>query len=490
MNLANSALRALVGLAYGAAPLLCLYLVALSSGCVFIDDFDKFKVESADASADGAARDAGPADAAKGDSGDAQSPVDGGSDAQMPPDASPACKNVDCTALDSACLQGECRAGKCVAVPAHDGMACGDQACAVCKDGACGVPTDCSALDGPCAHGTCNAASGKCEATPMPEGQSCFDDNPCTFGEHCQAGTCVGQALDCSAYDDECSQGMCDPVAGGCSYGPNHMSQPCDDANPCTLNDRCTSDGICASDSNAAPGSACTDYNSCSGISGMPDGCDGSGNCTPGGAVPGGTACDDDNECTSNDACDGDGSCSGAATREGQACNTGCSSNTTCQDGSCLPSSGTVPAYDTKCFLQWCGRASLCNTDWQNDRVCDCGCPFSDPDCTDCSARMCESDRGRKHRATSWCNQDGKPIDNCPDSLKGDGKCDCGCQFVDPDCSGGSCCGATGKGGCDNSFVENCVCRHESNPEPSCCTDEWTQHCADVAVALGCMVCP
>jgi hypothetical protein len=418
--------------------LVCASLLAFASGCVLIDDFDKFKVadQPADAGPDASGRDASPPDASPSDA----SP----SDASEPPDSSAGCKtNVDC-----------------------------------------------KALDGPCAHASCNPATGQCEATPSADGQTCFDDNPCTFSERCMAGACVGQALNCSAFDDECSQGICDPIRGGCSFGPNRMSQPCDDANPCTLNDRCNSAGICESASNAAPGSACTDYNSCTGTSDAPDGCNGSGKCTQGGAVAGGTACDDDNECTTNDACDGAGECGGDPTREGQSCNTACSSNTTCQAGSCQPSSGSIPAYDKQCFFQWCDSESLCQSKWQNDRACDCGCPFSDPDCTDCSARMCQSDAARKHPATSWCDQNGKAIGNCPDSLKGDGKCDCGCQFVDPDCGGGSCCGATGHGGCGNSFVEACVCQHESNPKRSCCETEWTKDCADLAVALGCMVCP
>jgi hypothetical protein len=450
MDSAQRANRVLLGVHMARAagrPLVWAWLLAFAGGCVWIDDFDKFKVEkqAADAGPDAASGDASPADASRADASASDAgPSDAAAgDAGEPSDGSAGCKDVDC-----------------------------------------------KALDGPCTHGACNPATGQCEATRIADGQSCFDDNPCTFSERCMAGVCVGQALDCSAFDDECSQGVCDPVSGGCSFGPNRMSQPCDDANPCTLNDRCNSAGICESGSNAAPGSACTDYNSCSGTDAAPDGCDNSGNCMPGGAVAGGTPCNDDNECTTDDACDGAGACGGAATREGQPCNTACSSNTTCQAGSCVPSSGSVPAYDKQCFFHWCDSASLCQTKWKNDRACDCGCPFSDPDCTDCSERMCQSDAARKHPATSWCDQNGKAIGNCPDSLKGDGKCDCGCQFVDPDCSGGSCCGPTGHGGCANSFVENCVCRHESNPEPSCCTGEWTQDCADLAVALGCMVCP
>jgi hypothetical protein len=351
-------------------------------------------------------------------------------------------------------------------------------------------PADCAQLDSDCTRGVCNEASGACVAMPAREGDTCFDPNPCTVAERCQAGACVGQMRDCSAYDDECSQGICDPDSGGCAFGPNHMSQPCDDANPCTLNDRCTAEGLCEAQMNAPRGASCTDYNECTGTSAQPDACDAAGRCTPGSGVAAGTRCDDDNECTTPDACDGQGECNGEPVREGAACNTGCTGNTSCQHGACRPKTDGIPAYDKQCFLNWCGRASLCQPSWEHDRVCDCGCPFSDPDCNDCSPRMCESDQAQGHPATSWCDQAGKAIGNCPDSLKSDGKCDCGCQFVDPDCGGGACCGPSGARGCANAFVEQCVCERQGDAEPSCCKDAWTQRCADLAVAWGCMVCP
>jgi hypothetical protein len=460
-------------------------LAGFASGCVLIDDFGKFKVQTRDR--DASTGDAS-TDAARSDRPDAAS--DASADANLPPDTSAACKNVNCTALDSDCMRGECQSGKCVAVAAKNGESCGGDKCTTCKDGACGSPKDCASLDGDCTRGACNPSTGECEASAINEGKACFDKNPCSYGELCQAGACVGKAFDCSAYDDECSQGVCDPSAGGCTFGPNRMSQTCSDANPCTLNDRCTSSGICRSDENAPAGATCDDYNACSGTDLGPDACDSAGKCVPGDSVLAGTVCDDDNECSTNDACDGFGLCVGDPTREGELCNTGCSANTTCQGGYCGPTTGAVPNYDKRCFLQWCGRASLCQMSWQHDRVCDCGCSFVDPDCNDCSLRMCESDPGRMHRATSWCDQAGKAIGNCPDNLKGDGKCDCGCQFVDPDCGGGACCGSTGKAGCGVDFVQTCLCDHESNAEPDCCTKEWTQDCADAAVALGCMVCP
>jgi len=204
-----------------------------------------------------------------------------------------------------------------------------------------------------------------------------------------------------------------------------------------------------------------------------------------------GTACDDENECTSSDKCNTSGNCNGTPTREGQKCQTACTSNTTCQRGECLPPAESAPGYDKRCFQNFCGNTSICQARWQNDRVCQCGCGFDDAsDCADdCSARMCVTQAD--HKAARWCDRNGSAIDNCPDSLKGDGKCDCGCQFADPDCEGAACCSATGKAGCDNKFIEACVCNRETDDgDPSCCTDGWTQRCADLAVNFGCAICP
>jgi hypothetical protein len=392
-----------------------------STGCVWLDDFGKFKVGDAGASVDG-------------------------------PDAQTGQKQTD--------------AGP------------GDR----CRD------VNCGKMDAECMRGTCDPATGECKAVAVEDGQSCFDGNPCSSGDRCRAGECAGEAIDCSSWDLVCSQGMCDPETGACSFGPS-MSQTCDDANACTVDDRCNADGLCDG-SPAAAGTTCNDFNDCTGTADKSDACDGARTCTPGGSLPMGTTCNDDNECTNNDRCNSSGRCRGANVREGQACETACASNTTCQSGDCKPPSGATVAYDNGCFLNLChGLNRICRAEWQNDRVCHCGCDFKDSDCEDaCSPRMCVSHAN--HKAARWCDKDGQAIDNCPDSLKGDGKCDCGCQFVDPDCNGGACCSDAGKNGCDNAFVRSCVCEHETNGDDSCCKDGWTQHCADLAVNLGCMLCP
>jgi hypothetical protein len=427
-----------------------LVLVWGSAGCIWLDDFGKFKIgdagvvapDASDAQSGDTHQDAhapGAADAAE----DARTPeVDAQPDTGSEREAGGRCRRVDCTALDSEC-----------------------------------------------SHGVCDPKTGECSAMPRSEGDSCFDGNPCSQNDRCREGRCVGQQIDCSEYDDDCSQGVCDPTVGGCTYGPTRMSLACDDANPCTLNDRCGDSG-CIGGMPAPTTMTCNDYNDCTGTSAMPDHCSGEGRCLEGADVAAGTNCNDDSECTAADSCDGNGACTGMAVREGERCQTKCTANTRCKAGVCQPDANAVPDHDPRCVLNLCGEESLCRPEWEHDRVCHCGCSFNDPDCNECSAQMCLSDAPLSHSAQRWCNGNGSAIDNCPDSLKGNGRCDCGCQFVDPDCSGGACCSATGRAGCDNAFVENCVCQHPTDADASCCTGAWTARCATLAVGLGCMICP
>jgi hypothetical protein len=454
-----SSLRVVIGCA--------AFSVSLSS-CSLIDDFSEFRI-------------------VHGDGGDDDSGVIGGADAAIP-----LCNGDDCSRLNGLCKQGECQNQHCVAVPIREGRQCGDDKCTVCGNGECNKPKDCSEYDGPCTKGVCNAADGVCAASNINEGKACFDNDPCTVSEACVAGVCKGAPRDCSSYDDQCSSGTCEKDTGRCTYGMPNSSRTCDDFNPCTVNDRCDASGQCIPTGSAPQGMPCDDLNACTGTGAAPDVCDGKGDCMSGAPLPAGTACNDDNECTSPDTCNAGGACMGPAVRDGQACQTGCKSGNTCRKGSCLNADGVSLGYKPECYFNWCGEESLCQARWQHDGTCDCGCGFADTECNPCSARMCEAKSMLKHRAAKWCDADGRAIGICPDSLKNDGKCDCGCQFADPDCEGGSCCGPTDGPGCDNTFIEDCVCVREgrSDAVPSCCKQEWTQHCADVAVQLGCMICP
>ena len=89
-----------------------------------------------------------------------------------------------------------------------------------------------------CTVDTCLGEAG-CGYEELSQGE-CKDGDPCTAGDHCEAGLCVGLPIVCDD-GDPCTDDLCNGV-GGCKTEPN--SSPCDDQDPCTVNDMC-SDGSC-----------------------------------------------------------------------------------------------------------------------------------------------------------------------------------------------------------------------------------------------------
>ncbi len=91
----------------------------------------------------------------------------------------------------------------------------------------------------PCTTDKCIGGQG-CVNEQMDSG-SCSDDNPCTVADHCVAGTCTGDPVEC---DDQnpCTENLCTDK-GGCEYPP--QGGACDDGNPCTVGDQC-GEGKCA----------------------------------------------------------------------------------------------------------------------------------------------------------------------------------------------------------------------------------------------------
>ncbi len=451
---------------------ICLsVLFALAcSGCLALDDFSKFKADK------NFGKDAG----GKQDAGE----VDAGQDAAVPDP----CEGVDCSAMDGACVKGACKAGKCMTVPANDAKTCDDGKCtmgAKCSKGVCkGTPKDCSGKDGACLQGVCNPTDGKCVAKMEADGTACQDPNPCVVDETCTKGVCKGAPRDCTYLDDDCAQGECNPNTGACE---NQFlnGNACADHNTCLTGDTCDGSGNCVDGSvMAANNTPCDDKKDCTG----PDVCT-TGSCA-GTPLPIDTACDDGYECTGDGKCDGSGSCStyGDNLPNGTRCSKDCYTNHTCKNGYCDPAQAGSERFPT-CEYNQCG--TTCPISYYGDGYCDCGCnfidlntnkPIPDADCSDCSMFMCER---------SWCDSKGAAVDNCDDSLKGDGKCDCGCQFVDPDCNGGKCCAATGTPGCGNKTIQGCLQDRDQNGGfDDCVNKEWTADCADQARQHGCMVCP
>jgi hypothetical protein len=84
-----------------------------------------------------------------------------------------------------------------------------------------------------CTQDACKGAGG-CTHEAL-SGTECFDGNPCTVADHCEAGSCVGSPVDCDD-DNPCTDDSCDET-GGCLFVAN--AAQCDDGDPCTVADQC-----------------------------------------------------------------------------------------------------------------------------------------------------------------------------------------------------------------------------------------------------------
>jgi cysteine-rich repeat protein len=108
------------------------------------------------------------------------------------------------------------------------------------------LTVDCTAYDDQCNLGMCDPADGSCYAAPTNEGGACDNGDLCTaYGAACDAGACIGGTpVDCSSFDGVCAVGTCDPADGSCYAAPVSEGYPCDDGDPCTLVDVCEG-GLC-----------------------------------------------------------------------------------------------------------------------------------------------------------------------------------------------------------------------------------------------------
>ncbi len=122
--------------------------------------------------------------------------------------ASASCDDGDPCTEDS-CEGGQCRA---TAMSCDDGNACTDDAC----------------VEGECVH------------TVVP-GKPCDDTNACTVDDICTGWQCIGAAVDCEDGND-CTFDICFEEHG-CVATPG-TGQACDDDDPCTEGDAC-SVGVC-----------------------------------------------------------------------------------------------------------------------------------------------------------------------------------------------------------------------------------------------------
>ncbi len=277
------------------------------------------------------------------------------------------CDDGDPCTKDDQCVQGGCFGD---VYECDDGLDCTLQAC----DGLGGcvlveVAPDFCLIDGACVPAQERNPDNEClwcDPTKDARGWSqnalsCDDHNPCTTGDTCVRGVCVGGAPPDCNDDNPCTNDTCDP-AEGCVHVAN--TAPCDDGNPCTVGDRCADRECRAGTLNACE---CEEDSDCPDDGDL---CNGLLVCDKGTyphrcVVDPATvvACDpsEDTACRKNRCVPATGQCQMTPVNEGGVCDdqNPCSHHDHCESGVCL---GT--AYDCddalSCTLDACRGDGTC----------------------------------------------------------------------------------------------------------------------------------
>ena len=152
------------------------------------------------------------------------------------------CHGYTCygTAAAHCCLEEYCSltTGVCTKTPRGNGAACGGNGdgnpCTyndVCDgSGNCaGTPIDCEAQSTVCVQYSCN---GTAACTPTYSSSACDDHQDCTYGDHCQAGVCVGTPITCSALGP-CETSTCNGTSQ-CAVTPLPAGHPCPVGEACS----------------------------------------------------------------------------------------------------------------------------------------------------------------------------------------------------------------------------------------------------------------
>ena len=228
-----------------------------------------------------------------------------------PPGLSESCVTTSCNPTTGTCSTAIGLDG----VVCSDGSACtqGDQ----CASGACaGTLTACD--DGnTCTFDLCDPAQG-CVYEAVIGYKKCDDGDACTTLDACKAGQCAGG--DATVCDDgnECTQNGCSPTTG-CIYPPLN-GVACSDDDACTSGDLCVA-GTCSGKAvDCDDGDVCTGTESCvagdcfssgaldcdDGVACTTDACDADAGCTH---VTSDAACDDGAFCNGPETCDLEAGC-------------------------------------------------------------------------------------------------------------------------------------------------------------------------------------
>ncbi|MES1205300.1 MAG: hypothetical protein ABUS79_05125 [Pseudomonadota bacterium] len=200
----------------------------------------------------------------------------------------------------------------------------------------------------------CSMATGACVGTT---GGTCNDNNACTTGDTCQAGTCTGgMAVTCATPDQCHTQGACNP-ASGCP-APANKTGACNDGNACTTGESCSA-GVCGGGSvvTCATPDQCHTQGACVPATGCPAPANRTGSCSTG------------NLCITGQTCS-NGTCGGGTTKT-------CTASACMQVGACVTSTGNCPAMTpapngTSCTGGTCLQGSCCipNNSACNGKTC------------------------------------------------------------------------------------------------------------------------
>ena len=326
-------------------------------------------------------------------------------------------------------------------IPCDDNNLCttGD----TCSAGSCksGTAKDCNDFNS-CTVDACDLPTGECTNTVI-EGP-CDDGSACTVGDVCIAGACApGPPPDCDD-SNPCTDDLCDPQ-DGCKNPDN--SSPCEDGDLCTQGDTCTQ-GKCAS----APPIDCDDNNECTKnfcdpalVSDLSNGCTHT-DITD--------ICSDGEDCTVGDVCSG-GKCIAGAPKT-------CDDNKPCTVDGCDSHGNCVNAVNPDSLA--CDDGDACTTDDTCNHAGDClGTGTKCDDNEPCTVDSCDTNTGKcvyENNSGASCS-DG---DNCSlgDKCQG-GKCLSGQLKLCDDglaCTNDACDQTTG----ECSFVNNASACDDNNP--------------------------
>ncbi len=292
-----------------------------------------------------------------------------------------------------------------------------------CEMGRCPPPptgvcvqtlVDCSALDDDCNHGICQPSTGDCVAQPINEGGSCDDGDLCTENEACVQGVCSGTLIEC---DDQntCTDDTCDPPTG-CVFAPDDTNS-CSDGNVCNGVETCFA-GNCWAGAplNCDDGNVCT-TDTCHPLLG----CQHSN-------VAAGAPCGDpaDTNCDNPDACDGFGVCQSNHEPNGTPCPDAlyCNGAETCQDGVCAPGTPVPGCCEDDGD---CNNGDVCDGQEScSNHTCVQGTPLNCNDANPCTDDACDPVTG--------CHSTPDDTNSCSDGNV--------CNGVET-CSGGACVAGT-----------------------------------------------